>query len=137
MPALSLQEAWLAKKPAPSRSGYNSVNSRKKRALPVRYVNLTRPFLYWVKGLARETKLSVPAMLTPIASHQNHSKTKCCSSKTGYKGDIRSARKFSKSKPRPKKKFARKDVLTAHNWWSVEYDTAASCTTTQQYKGKM
>ncbi len=30
----------------------------------------------------------------------------------------------------------RKGVLTAHNWWSVEYETAASGTT-QQYKGKM
>ncbi len=30
----------------------------------------------------------------------------------------------------------RKGVLTAHNWWSVEYDTAASGTT-QQNKGKM
>ncbi len=30
-----------------------------------------------------------------------------------------------------------KGVLTAHNWWSVEYETAASGTTTQQYKGKM
>ncbi len=30
----------------------------------------------------------------------------------------------------------RKDVLTAHNWLSVEYETAAS-STTQQYKGKM
>ncbi len=29
-----------------------------------------------------------------------------------------------------------KGVLTAHNWWSVEYETAASGTT-QQYKGKM
>ena len=28
-----------------------------------------------------------------------------------------------------------KGVLTAHNWWSVEYATAAS-STTQQYKGK-
>ncbi len=30
----------------------------------------------------------------------------------------------------------RKGVLTAHNWWFVEYETAASCTA-QQYKGKM
>ncbi len=30
----------------------------------------------------------------------------------------------------------RKGVLMAHNWWSVEYETAASGTT-QQYKGKM
>ncbi len=30
----------------------------------------------------------------------------------------------------------RKGVLTAHDWWSVEYKTAASGTT-QQYKGKM
>ncbi len=30
----------------------------------------------------------------------------------------------------------RKGVLTAHNWWSVEYETATSGTT-QQYKGKM
>ncbi len=29
-----------------------------------------------------------------------------------------------------------KGVLTAPNWWSVEYETAASGTT-QQYKGKM
>ncbi len=29
----------------------------------------------------------------------------------------------------------RKGVLTAHNWWSVEYETAASGTT-QQYTGK-
>ncbi len=28
----------------------------------------------------------------------------------------------------------RKGILTAHNWWSVEYETAASGTT-QQYKG--
>ncbi len=26
-------------------------------------------------------------------------------------------------------------IMTAHNWWSVEYETAAS-STTQQYKGK-
>ncbi len=30
----------------------------------------------------------------------------------------------------------RKGVLTAHNWWSIEYETAAS-STTQQYKGKI
>ncbi len=30
----------------------------------------------------------------------------------------------------------RKGALTAHNWWSVEYETTAS-STTQQYKGKM
>ncbi len=29
-----------------------------------------------------------------------------------------------------------KGVLAAHNWWSVEYETAASGTT-QQYKGKI
>ncbi len=29
-----------------------------------------------------------------------------------------------------------KGVLTAHNWWSVEYETAASGAT-QQYKGKI
>ncbi len=29
-----------------------------------------------------------------------------------------------------------KGVLTAHNWWSVEYETTASGTT-QQYKRKM
>ncbi len=30
----------------------------------------------------------------------------------------------------------REGVMTAHNWWFVEYETAASGTT-QQYKGKM
>ncbi len=32
--------------------------------------------------------------------------------------------------------FDRKGVQTVHQWWSVEYETAANGTT-QQYKGKM